>query len=68
MFELNREWFFSRAEAAVIIEQFRRTYNSTRPHSSLGYRTPAEIRADYDTIVDTTISKGGSQEPDTVPV
>lgn len=65
---LNREWFFSRAEAAVIIEQFRRTYNSTRPHSSLGYRTPAEIRADYDTIVDTTTSKGGSQKPDTVPV
>jgi putative transposase len=65
---LDREWFVSRAEASVIIEQFRRTYNATRPHSSPGYRTPAEIRAASDTSVDTTTSKGGSQKPEPVPV
>ena len=65
---LDREWFLSRAEASVVIEQFRRIYNNERPHSSLGYRTPAEIRANYDTIVDTTTSQGGSQKLESVPV
>ena len=34
---LSLEWFRSRAEAKVIIEQWRRHYNEVRPHSSLGY-------------------------------
>ena len=38
---LNAEWFRSRAEARVIIEDFRKHYNEVRPHSSLGYQTPA---------------------------
>ena len=33
------------AEARVLIEQYRRQYNEARPHSSLGYHTPAEIGA-----------------------
>lgn len=41
---LSVEWFRSRAEARVIIEAWRRHYNEIRPHSSLGYRTPAEFR------------------------
>lgn len=41
---LDREWFHSLAEARVILEQYRRAYNEARPHSSLGYRTPAEVR------------------------
>jgi putative transposase len=40
---LDREWFHSLAEARVLLEQYRRTYNEQRPHSSLGYRTPAEV-------------------------
>lgn len=39
---LNREVFGALAEARVIIEQWRREYNENRPHSALGYRTPAE--------------------------
>jgi putative transposase len=42
---LSLEWFRSRAEAKVVIETWRRHYNEVRPHSSLGYRTPAEFAA-----------------------
>jgi putative transposase len=42
---LSLEWFRSRAEAKVVIETWRRHYNEVRPHSSLGYLTPAEFAA-----------------------
>lgn len=38
---LNRELFYTRREAQVVIERWRRTYNQVRPHSALGYRPPA---------------------------
>ena len=38
---LNGEIFYSLAEAKVIIEAWRRYYNTERPHSSLGYKPPA---------------------------
>lgn len=38
---LNSEIFYSLAEAKVIIEVWRRYYNTERPHSSLGYKPPA---------------------------
>ena len=40
---LNLEMFTSRREAKVLIERYRREYNLERPHSSLGYLTPAEF-------------------------
>jgi putative transposase len=64
---LDREWFNSVTEARVIIEEYRRSYNTDRPHSSLGFLTPAEMRADYDTKVDTENSQMESQHPETVP-
>ena len=42
---LSLEWFRSRAEAKVVIETWRRHYNEVRPHSSLGYLTPAAFVA-----------------------
>jgi putative transposase len=42
---LSLEWFRSRAEAKVVIETWRRHFNEVRPHSSLGYMTPAEFVA-----------------------
>jgi len=36
---LSREWFSSVREAQVIIESWRKFYNTERPHSSLGYLT-----------------------------
>jgi len=62
---LNREWFGSRQEAAVIIEQYRRAYNTTRLHSSLGYRTPAEARRDA-TQGDTGFRSTDSQKREPV--
>lgn len=38
---LNYEIFYSLKEAQVMIEQWRRRYNTKRPHSSLGYKPPA---------------------------
>ena len=38
---LKREIFFTLREATVLIEQWRREYNTIRPHNSLGYRPPA---------------------------
>jgi putative transposase len=42
---LSLEWFRSRAEAKVVIETWRQHFNNVRPHSSLGYLTPAEFVA-----------------------
>lgn len=41
---LNMEWFRSRAEARVVIEQWRIHYNEDRPHSTLGYLTPMQFK------------------------
>jgi putative transposase len=38
---LNTEIFTTLYEAQVLIERWRRHYNTKRPHSSLGYRPPA---------------------------
>jgi len=40
---LNREIFRNGREAQELVENWRREYNEFRPHSSLGYRTPAEF-------------------------
>ena len=39
---LNGEIFTTLTEARVLIERRRREYNTMRPHSSLGYRPPAQ--------------------------
>jgi transposase InsO family protein len=38
---LDREIYYTLREAQVVIENWRRQYNTVRPHSSLGYRPPA---------------------------
>lgn len=40
---LGMQWFQNRTEARVVIEAWRREYNTVRPHSSLGDLTPAEF-------------------------
>lgn len=39
---LNQHWFASLTEARQVLESWRIEYNTERPHSSLGDRTPAE--------------------------
>jgi transposase InsO family protein len=38
---LDREIFYTRSEAKILIERWRQEYNTFRPHSALGYRPPA---------------------------
>lgn len=42
---LSREWFSSVKEAQVVIENWRKFYNTERPHSSLEYLTPMEFKS-----------------------
>ena len=44
---LQREWFPSLLDAQVVIADWRLHYNTQRPHSSLGYQTPADFAAHY---------------------
>ena len=41
---LNMPVFQSVTEARVVLDAYRRQYNEERPHSSLGYHTPAEFK------------------------
>ena len=38
---LDGEIFYTLLEAKVLVERWRREYNTVRPHSALGYRPPA---------------------------
>lgn len=38
---LNEHWFLGLAEARQLVEAWRQDYNQDRPHSALGYQTPA---------------------------
>lgn len=40
---LNQELFYGLTETQVIVDKFRNSYNSERPHSALGYRAPLEV-------------------------
>lgn len=44
---LNDHWFSTLHEACVLIEAWRKDYNLNRPHSSLGYVTPAEFMTQH---------------------
>jgi putative transposase len=43
---LNQNWFVDLRHAQKVIEEWRVDYNTVRPHSSLGYRTPEEFAAE----------------------
>lgn len=44
---LNASWFANLFEARRKIAAWRREYNEERPHSSLGYRTPAAFATEF---------------------
>lgn len=48
---LQREWFSSLLDAQVVIADWRLHYNTQRPHSSLGYKTPADFAAQSNTQI-----------------
>lgn len=43
---LNEHWFLSLEDAKEKIETWREDYNTNRPHSSLGYKSPKEFMSD----------------------
>jgi len=46
---LNMQWFKNRIDAKILIEEYRRQFNETRPHSALGNLTPAEFKRNLST-------------------
>ena len=46
---LNEHWFVTMAQARRVIETWRQEYNEERPHSALGYLTPARFAAELGT-------------------
>ena len=52
---LDREMFTSLAEAKVLVEDYRLDYNHRRPHSALGYQTPAEFAATWGKACSATL-------------
>ncbi len=57
---LKREVFADLLEAKVLVEDYRGHYNHHRPHSALGYRTPAEFAVSTD--LDTKVKEAGKSE------
>ncbi len=53
---LNAHWFLSLADAQRKIEAWRRYYNETRPHSALGWATPAEFARQARLAAESTVS------------
>lgn len=57
---LNANWFVNLGDARRAIEAWRRDYNGNRPHSALGYRTPAEYAASTATSAAVTSVPAGT--------
>lgn len=55
---LSREWFSSVKEAQVVIENWRKFYNTERPHSSLEYLTPVEFKSKMENNQKLAIAMG----------
>ncbi len=53
---LDREIFYTLSEAKILIEQWRRQYNTVRPHSALGYRPPAPETVKPAPVAELTMS------------
>jgi transposase InsO family protein len=62
---LKREVFTNLLEAKVLVEDYRKEYNQERPHSSLGYQTPAEFASSCELVaMNTDLTK----ELESIPV
>jgi transposase InsO family protein len=57
---LDAEEFSSLLEARVLADQWRDEYNHERPHSSLGYRTPAAFAKDASVTVNPILTATGT--------
>lgn len=53
---LNEQWFTSMKDAREKIEIWREEYNSRRPHSSLGMKTPTAFFGQFSDTVKTVVA------------
>ena len=61
---LNEHWFVTMAQARRVIENWRIEYNEERPHSSLGYLTPARFAADMETKTEEEVLSTAGSNPE----
>ncbi len=54
---LNEEVFYNDRYAQAVVENWRKEYDTERPHNSLGYRTPAEVARDSVVVAGTLARK-----------
>ncbi len=64
---LDGEVFHSLREAEILIESWRRHYNTVRPHASLGYRPPA-LEVFVPAFAAWPVAQAGSASPATLPL
>ena len=57
---LDRELFTSLTEAQVLVEEYRCSYNTERPHSALGYQTPTAFVVAAQPQLTSSVSQVGS--------
>jgi putative transposase len=60
---LDVHWFMTLAEAKQVIESWRQEYNESRPHRSLGERTPSEFACQIALKGDLTGSQTAENSP-----
>ncbi len=59
---LNTHWFLNLDDAKGKIEAWRRDFNETRPHTSLGFMTPADEAPESSFWLDTNPEQGQTME------
>ena len=57
---LNENWFSDLSDAREKIAEWMHDYNRSRPHSALGYRTPAEFAAQAESFYRAGVGQGTS--------
>ena len=65
---LNEYWFTSLADARQTIESWRQHYNRERPHSALQYRTPEEVRHEWEEAYGKDGSSGALENSSSFPL
>jgi putative transposase len=60
---LDVHWFATLTEAKQVIESWRREYNESRPHRSLGERTPSEFACQIALNGDLPSSQAAENSP-----
>ena len=60
---LNETLFTSLAEARIALEEWRRDYNTVRPHSSIGWPTPAAYTEQFSRGQGAALTTGSAPWP-----